>query len=822
MTVMAFFNIPFAQLLPEPGWAYQLNCCSNPDCGNFGVLPDFSVLRLRGRSARLTRDLYALEGEPEPVGLGRYKLAGSSSAIKDRRTTREFEFKESPLVWSDERTMRCQHKLGDDDVCDTGRTVLSDQHLAEEIERIVTFNGVLNGPACGACGRRYLAAPNEFKLNGVNQASKASPDNGMTRTAVKSIRLIHSPCAGRVGSRFTVCLPHTHQRKSSDNLKILRAIVNSSGILDLQRAIAGEENGERCGVSRIYNRIYWLEGVLLAFEREQLAQWKERAIASGKKITHRISHDDIILGVNWQSDTDRRTTPLNCSVSADADSGYVYRIDVDFDPRVEPVALFREYYLDGNGEPKNLRKTYSHGDGSTFSAPLFHFQRPTGRLDEHAFFASCLNHIGVFRETKVRLMSGATRAERKESRDSLGERLKNDMDQIEQIYRGWFDLKQFEREYRASFSGVTVRQVYTKAAHFAALRESLPAGEICLMTEQEGTLTRTLPHIFREEIEADIFTWLIVSFDKNATKPVIEARTKAFAKELRAHSDAMSQNTGGEAPKYDVACLDFIMEHMSTAFTGGSSSPRPWPTTIFQGSAFPQVWVRSPIQSSGETRKVVGFPILKRDVRRRLKLYGFTEEITEPDLRSEIACEVWRATLQPVSTFMNSLRERLSPAARSGTGGARSGGSYVQGAMFNPRVLIALLNIFRVHYNFFELRTYVAPWNVDTELRRSSPGLSTARIPGSNETISIFKRRSRKARRLTPAMRHGVQDPPPGEDVRTPDLMKVLYKPWLFARTPLWVKFQNKHIDMRRSAPYADLQQRKAAKSPARKAAGAT
>jgi hypothetical protein len=56
-------------------------------------------------------------------------------------------------------------------------------------------------------------------------------------------------------------------------------------------------------------------------------------------IEHRLCHDDIILTLNWETKTDRKTTPLTCSVTADADSGYVYRIDVDFDPRIDPVAL---------------------------------------------------------------------------------------------------------------------------------------------------------------------------------------------------------------------------------------------------------------------------------------------------------------------------------------------------------------------------------------------------------------------------------------------------------------------------------------------------
>ena len=38
----------------------------------------------------------------------------------------------------------------------------------------------------------------------------------------------------------------------------------------------------------------------------------------------RIAHDDVVISVNWESRSDRRLTPLQCSVSADIDTGYVF------------------------------------------------------------------------------------------------------------------------------------------------------------------------------------------------------------------------------------------------------------------------------------------------------------------------------------------------------------------------------------------------------------------------------------------------------------------------------------------------------------------
>ncbi len=65
--------------------------------------------------------------------------------------------------------------------------ILSNEHLAAELARLRDHNGVLLGPACGACGRRYLEAPGEFALNEVNGKVGARP---------RGVRLIHKPCQG--------------------------------------------------------------------------------------------------------------------------------------------------------------------------------------------------------------------------------------------------------------------------------------------------------------------------------------------------------------------------------------------------------------------------------------------------------------------------------------------------------------------------------------------------------------------------------------------------------------------------------------------------
>jgi hypothetical protein len=71
--------------------------------------------------------------------------------------------------------------------------------------------------------------------------------------------------------------------------------------------------------------------------------------------------------------------------------------------------------------------------------------------------------------------------------------------------------------------------------------------------------------------------------------------------------------------------------------------------------------------------------------------------------------------------------------------------------------------------------------------------------------VPVVKRRARKPILRTPAMRHGIQaeERDPSGRLKMPSLHRVLYRPWLYAGTPLFAKFDDDRIDLRRrkSAP---------------------
>ena len=142
---------------------------------------------------------------------------------------------------------------------------------------------------------------------------------------------------------------------------------------------------------------------------------------------------------------------------------------------------------------------------------------------------------------------------------------------------------------------------------------------------------------------------------------------------------------------------------------------------------------------------------------------------------------------------MNSVRSRISHTGRAGGKSARNGPSYINGALFNPAVLVALLNIYRVHYNWFEPRQYTAGSNSKANTKGVASGTSSIRLPGSDRVVKVPKRRAVAPVLSTPASRLGV-------DVRSGsksaekalDPRRVFYRPWLFHGTPLWKRFETR------------------------------
>ncbi len=74
----------------------NLNTCGDPDCGNYGLAPDFSLPAFRGLGAGARKQLAATDRPGLARGRGSYRLNGSA---KNSRFSDAFEYAEEPVRW---------------------------------------------------------------------------------------------------------------------------------------------------------------------------------------------------------------------------------------------------------------------------------------------------------------------------------------------------------------------------------------------------------------------------------------------------------------------------------------------------------------------------------------------------------------------------------------------------------------------------------------------------------------------------------------------------------------------------------------------------
>ena len=232
----------------------------------------------------------------------------------------------------------CKAQLRCGTICNTGFSIRSDDHLREEVERLRNHNGLLDGKACRACGVRYLAKSEEFVLNGAHQRTKDNKGNPITnKGAPRAVLVLHKPCKGKKGARISISLPHEQQKITKDNLRILGALLNS----------AASWMSSGCSVPRQREEDRHLADIrsdCLARKSVPCLRARDAGPVEAQGRAERRSHRTSAVSRGYRPERElgdgngsagHSAQLLDCcSTTADARSGYVYRLDLDFDPRV--------------------------------------------------------------------------------------------------------------------------------------------------------------------------------------------------------------------------------------------------------------------------------------------------------------------------------------------------------------------------------------------------------------------------------------------------------------------------------------------------------
>ncbi|WP_291733189.1 hypothetical protein [Leisingera sp. F5] len=148
---------------------------------------------------------------------------------------------------------------------------------------------------------------------------------------------------------------------------------------------------------------------------------------------------------------------------------------------------------------------------------------------------------------------------------------------MDEIRNEYFAFEETNRDFRGSFNGIMVKRTCTKAAHLACLRDMLPSGKITLAGEQDGTMTRVVPHVFRDMINEDLFEWFVITFGKNAATNTANSRIEAYEEKLAAFKEQAALNSQEIQEDHKLLSL-FCAQEMRVAIGADlRGSPGPFP-----------------------------------------------------------------------------------------------------------------------------------------------------------------------------------------------------------------------------------------------------
>lgn len=278
---------------PPAAAGIQVNCCKNPKCANFGVPPKPGVPARGG--ARTPRTT--------PYGPGDYRVVATGKDLP---------------------ALHCQ-------LCGDTFPMQSNLAIAEELMRIAAYlEPVL--PRCPneACG--LSAAPPAAE----NVTRFGSNAHGTPRYKCVGCRK-----AFAFGGRST-----RRQRRTHQNRDIFVHLMNA---MPLRRIIKVLE----ISPAQLYDRIDFLHE-----QCEMFAGARERTLLDREDLgTRYLSVDRQKLVVNWHSKKVRKNTLLSSIATADQATGYVFGVNVNFDPVLDADEVEKDMLRFGDQKlPRAFRR----------------------------------------------------------------------------------------------------------------------------------------------------------------------------------------------------------------------------------------------------------------------------------------------------------------------------------------------------------------------------------------------------------------------------------------------------------------------------------
>ncbi len=592
------------------------------------------------------------------------------------------------------------------ELCKSQMPLKSNKAINEELERISKYLKPKDDPAqhaagCSNSNAHFYTDPKAFRYNGVTPTGKTK--RYQCKTCRQSFSVEPSPIL--------------RQKTSHMNKWFFKLLVNK---VPFQRICELLE----IDMPTLYRKIDFLHRQCMAFvaEREQkLLEGEQLVNGKQKPESIYVAIDRQEYSVNWKTlvgergslggeKIDRRNIILDAIGSADAKTGYVFGMHLNFDPEMDTDDI-------------NNFKVKKNGD-----LQAFHGYREFARLWLQIDYQERLE---------------SNRKPKRDAVSSVGEALEDDYEDLrDRLEDGDVESPELMTETKKlPDRGMQVHEEYTMYAHLFLLKRMFSGiKKIRFFMDRESSIRAACHAAFADEINDGRFEGFFIKTHKTMTNP---QKQRAYAEAVARFKDYQADNPGKPAREIRLLMLRDAMEHM-----------------VVRGD-YKDKYLVHPFPDMSEPEKEVCH---LNDTGR----YKGSE-----DDRNHLAWLYGKASLHAINRFFMQLRRRVSLLERPLHSAASTRRTWFGYSPYDPGNIQKVTDIFRVFYNYIKVtpapqrKKTPSPFYVDLD---SSTSLDVAaplgeEDPDADRVTGIAppeKGSSKKKGKAgtTPAMRFGLAKAP--------------------------------------------------------------
>lgn len=481
--------------------------------------------------------------------------------------------------------------------------VKSNQGIHEELERIASYLEPKNEACC----------PVDTCINhtvGIGAGKIAYQSFGKTKSGSQRYRC--KAC----GKSFSVGKSTTGQKQPHKNKIIFKLLMNKS---PLKRICEVAD----VHMETIYGKIDFLHRQCLAFSAD-----RERRLLDGKEIRRLyVSVDRQDYVVNWSRREDKRNVTLSAVGSADNETGYVFGMNLNYDPTLDADSIEADVAAIGDEANQFAYRKYA-------------------RLWLQDDYEKQLRRYRTARSINTGLNGSIE--------DTYKAAINRDDVEVSESLTGTRKLPS---------KGMQVHSEYTMYGHFYHLHRLFGGVEkVRFFLDQDSGIRAACISAFHSEIENRICDAFYVRINKDLTVDEKQRALAASRKAFRAVQKAHPQLSENEVK------LMLIKDRMQSMTEIGKWRDR---------------WLQHPFPNMSEPEKAV----------------CYMTDFVDYD-NDHMAWLYNKASMHGIDRFFMQVRRRLSLLERPIKTASKVGRTWHGYSPYNPVMVVKLLDIFRVYYNY--------------------------------------------------------------------------------------------------------------------------